>query len=260
MKQGIQRGLKLGVVLVFFLSGFAACAAEGPTLVFTSGQVLLREAGGTKIKFAKKDMIIAEGATVITGENAQAEVRTAGGLWRLGRRAVFSPGATGGGRLLAGTVLALVPSGQTWRVESSRGLVALGEGTWILQAVDNEGLKLICLDGPATAVALGEMKAPASDPLRKIKLRPGELVFLLTQGKVFGPEVTNFHQELLATSRLVAGFPEDLPDAVRLKNLGIAQSEQLKGVSNALVAGAKDEKGFQVVVPKAAPAKDKPAP
>ncbi len=260
MKPLIQRGLKLGVVLAFFFSGFAARAAEAPVLVFTNGQVLLREAGGKKIKFAKKDMIIAEGATVVTGENAQAEVRTAGGLWRLGRRAVFSPGATGGGRLLAGTVLALVPSGQTWRVESSRGLVSLGEGTWILQAVDNEGLKLICLDGPAKAVALGEMKAPASEPLRKIKLRPGELVFLLPQGKVFGPVVTIFLQELLATSRLVGGFPEDLPDAVRLKNLGIAQSEQLKGVSNALVAGARDEKGFQVVVPKAAPAKEKPAP
>ena len=114
----------------------------------------------------------------------------------------------------------------------------MGAGTWILQAVDNEGLKLICLDGPSDAVALGEAKAPASAPLRRVKLRPGELVFLLPEGKAFGPVVTIFFQELLATSRLVRDFPGELPEARRINNLATAQGEQLKGVTNALVGGA----------------------
>ena len=218
---------------------------------YVQGQVLLREVDGGKIQFARKDRTLAEGETVVTGENALAELRPATGLWRLGRRAVFAPHADGGGRLLAGTALAVVPAGATWRVESSRGLVSLGAGTWILQAVDNEGLKLICLDGPAEAAALGEVKTPAPEPLRRVKLRPGELVFLLPEGKVFGPVVTIFLQELLATSRLVNSFPDELHAARRIRNLAIAQGERLKGVSNALVAGAEDAKGFQLVVPKA---------
>jgi hypothetical protein len=35
-----------------------------------------------------------------------------------------------------------------------------------------------------------------------------------------------------------------------LVNLGIAQSEQLKGVTGALVAGARGEGGFDVVLPR----------
>ena len=260
MKPVFQCGFMLGALLGLALAGSAACVAEAPSLTFVRGQVLLREADGMKLKFARKDMAVPEGMVLVTGENGQAEVRVAGGLWRLGRRAVFAPGPAGGGRLLAGSALAVVPPDRTWRVESSRGLVSLDAGTWILQAVDNEGLKLICLNGPADAVALGELKTPAATPWRKVKLRPGELVFLLPKGKAFGPVVTIFLQELLATSRLVGAFPDDLPDAVRIRNLAQAQSGQLKGVTNAVVGGAKDEKGFQLVVPKAAPANEKPQP
>ncbi len=251
MKMSVKRGLEIAVLGVIFFAGAEASFAGTMTIGFSQGQVLLREADGGKIQFARKGRSITEGETVVTGENALAEVRPSAGLWRLGRRAVFAPGADGGGRLLAGTALAVVPTGLIWRVESSRGLVALGAGTWILQAVDNEGLKLICLDGPAEAVALGEVKAPASAPMRRVKLRPGELVFLLPEGKVFGPVVTIFLQELFATSRLVLDFPEELPSARRIKNLATAQADQLKGVTNALVGGAEDAKGFQLVVPKA---------
>lgn len=251
MRTGLQRWRMMFCALLCAVATACAGAADTPgpaTLSFVRGQVLLRAPQG-KIEFAKVGRVVAEGATVVTGENAHAEVKPSAGLWRLGRRAVFTPRADGA-RLLAGTALAVVPAGRTWSVESARGLVALGEGTWILQAVDNEGLKLICLDGPAEAVALGEPKAPASEPARRVRLRPGELAFLLPGGKAFGPIVTIFLQELLATSRLVRDFPDDLPDARRLRNLATAQGEQLKAVSNALVAGAQDEKGFQLVVPK----------
>jgi hypothetical protein len=257
MSARLQRWLAPACALLCGAAAVCAGAPDTPaatTLSFVRGQVLLRTSQG-KIEFAKAGRVVAEGATVVTGENAHAEVKPPAGLWRLGRRAVFTPRAEGA-QLLAGTVLAVVPAGRTWSVESARGLVALGEGTWILQAVDNEGLKLICLDGPAEAVALGEAKTPAPEPARRVRLRPGELAFLLPGGRAFGPVVTIFLQELLATSRLVQDFPDDLPDARRLKNLAIAQGEQLKAVSNALVAGAQDEKGFQLVVPKpAAPKK-----
>jgi hypothetical protein len=152
---------------------------------------------------------------------------------------------------MAGTALARVPDEAGWRVESARGAVRLGKGLWMLQAVDNEGLKVVCLDGPATVEALGDDNAAVADEARvRLKLRPGELVFLRPGGREFGALVTIYLEELLITSRLVNAFPEPLPELRRLQNLGIAQREHLKGVTNALVAGARDEKGFEIAVPK----------
>jgi hypothetical protein len=81
-------------------------------------------------------------------------------------------------------------------------------------------------------------------------MKPGELIFLRPGGRGFGPLVTIYLEELLATSRLVRGFSEPLPRMTRLINQAIAQREQLKGVTSALVAGAKGDSGFQVVLPR----------
>lgn len=175
-------------------------------------------------------------------------------MWRVGRRALLSPEADGG-RLMAGTALVRVPDPAGWRVVSTRGAARLGKGLWMLQATDNDGLKIVCLDGPAPVEALGETHDGAV--LDRLVLKPGELVFLRPDGREFGPIVTIFLQELLLTSRLVSGFPRPLEESRRLANLGIAQRERLKGVSNALVAGAREESGFDIAVPKpkAAPKK-----
>jgi hypothetical protein len=169
-------------------------------------------------------------------------------LWRVGRRAVFTCGADGG-RLLAGTALVRVPVDGGWRVESAKGAVRIGKGLWMLQAVDNEGLKVVCLDGPARVEALGAGEGEGGSGM-KIELRPGELVFLKPGGGEFGVVVTIYLEELLATSRLVNGFPAPLAEARRLRNLGIVQREQLKGVTGAFVAGAREETGFEIAVPK----------
>ncbi len=242
-------------------SGFlpSAAFASGETkavktLTHVDGRVMLRTAHSPRMELPTAGRVLAEGDALITGDKSLLELRVGEtGLWRLGRRAVFISHAEGD-RLMAGTALVRVPSPAGWRVESARGAALLGKGLWMLQAVDNEGLKLVCLDGPASVEALGAGPASAPDaavePVR-LKLKPGELVFLRPGGKEFGPIVTVYLEELLATSRLVNAFPEPLAEVRRLQNLGIAQREQLKGVTNALVAGARDEKGFDVVVPKA---------
>lgn len=231
--------------------------ADETTVVFghVEGRVMIRKTTGSRVEFPVAGRTLDLGEIVITGDRSCAELRVGeSGLWRVGRRAVLvaQPSV---GRLTAGAALVRVPVESGWRLESERGAVRLGRGLWMVQAVDNEGLKLVCLDGPADIEAWGEgVAGPDNEAERaRIRLRPGELVFLKPGGREFGPVVTIYLEELLATSRLVNGFPEPLAEVRRLRNLGLIQREQLKGVTTALVAGARDDDGFDVAVPKKAP-------
>ena len=258
----------------------AAAGEQAPTLGHVAGRVMLRTLnakGGARLEFPKTGRQLAAGEVLITGDQSLFELRVGeAGWWRVGRRAVVVPLAGGGGRLTAGTALVRVPKGASWRVDAARGSALLAAGLWLLQAVDNEGLKIACVDGPAELLALGEPAAPESAnakatgvgegsgataatggtpaPLDRLKLNPGELVFLRPGGAAFGPIVVIYLEELIATSRLINGFPTPLPELRRLQVLGLVQRQQLKGVTNALVAGARDDQGFEIAVPKA-PAK-----
>ncbi len=249
----MSRGSGMTLLMVLVLTVLQASeSSSGITVTHVDGRVMLRSAESPRMEFPRIGRTLVEGGVLITGNQARLELRVGEeGMWRVGRRAVFVP-RVDGGSLTAGTALVRVPTEAGWRVESARGAVRLGKGLWIIQAVDNEGLKLVCLDGPAEVDALGGSGASDSDDAStvRIKLRPGELVFLRPGGKAFGPIMTIYLEELLATSRLVNAFPEPLTELRRLRNLGIAQREQLKGVTNALVAGAPDEKGFEIAVPK----------
>lgn len=219
-----------------------------------AGRISLRpEAGeaGAKVRFAKKGEQMLPGETVTTGQKSRLELLGGGeARWRLGGRTAFALREQGA-RLLAGTALVMVPEKETWTVETFGSEARLGGGMWILHAVENQGLKVICLDGPA------RVETDVGATAVGVKMKPGELIFLRPGGKGFGPLVTIYLEELLATSRLVRGFKEPLPNVTRLVNLGIAQREQLKGVTGALVAGARGEGGFDVLMP---PQPKEPAP
>jgi hypothetical protein len=171
----------LVVVLLGVLSGgLHGQDASAVTLTHVEGRVMVRRAAGAGMEFPNIGRVFAADEVVITGDQARVELRVGDkGLWRVGRRAVFLPNATGG-RLTAGAALVRVPAEAGWRVESGRGAVLLGKGLWMLQAVDNEGLKLVCLDGPASVDALGEggLSASDGDVRVRLNLRPGELTFL----------------------------------------------------------------------------------
>lgn len=229
----------------------AAVSAAGGTgaapwkLAYADGRVMVRTGSSPRIEFPVIGREVKPGEVLITGDRTRFELRDAkDGLWRVGRRAVFMS-ANDGWRLMAGTALVRVPEKDGWNVASERGAVRLGQGMWILQAVDNEGLKIVCLNGPSWVTAINE--TASSEPT---KLRPGELVFLKPGGLEFGPIVTIYLEELLATSRLVNGYPKPLEEMRRLMNLGLIQREKLKGVTGALVAGARDDDGFEIAVPK----------
>lgn len=247
----MRGGCRVAMMALIATTVFSAEQVEPVrTLTHVDGRVMLRSPERPRVEFPKAGRTLGDGEILVTGDQSFLEVRAGDeGLWRVGRRAVFIAQASGG-RLMAGTALVRVPVETGWQIESARGIVRLGKGVWILQAVDNEGLKVVCLDGPSRVEAWGESSAPLPAPAAQVKLRPGELVFLQPGGKGFGPIVTIYLEELLLTSRLVNGFPEPLKEVKRLRNQGIVQREQLKGVTNALVGGARDAKGFEIVVPK----------
>lgn len=247
------------VIVVALIASFAF-AAPVAQLGHVEGRVLMRVPETKKLEPVAAGRELAWGDTLITGDATRFEVRPAegGGLWRVGRRALFSL-KDGGARLLAGTALVQVPAKAAWRVESMRSVAALSEGTWLVQAVDNRGLKVVCLDGDGLVQAWGLPSEPADKALAEISLKPGELVFLQPGGKAFSPRVAIYLEETLATSRLIGGFPEPVPGMRRLINQATAQRERLKGVSNAVVVGASKAGGFQIAVPTPEPAGASPA-
>jgi hypothetical protein len=244
-------------VMVAALPAIAGEAGGADRLVIhhVAGRITLRQTMKSPLELPKAGRELAGGEILMSGDKSRLELNVGEqGLWRVGRRAVLVPGVTGG-RLMAGTAVVRVPINAGWRVQSTRGAARLGPGLWMLQAVDNEGLKIVCLDGPSWVEALGE--DPQDNVYVRLKLRPGELLFMQPDGKEFGQIVTIYLEELLVTSGLVNGFPEPLPEHRRLMNLGLAQREQLKGVTSAVVAGARDVQGFEIALPKpkASPAK-----
>lgn len=244
-------------------SGVAVSGAAAIAVAWeTTGRVLVREAETSRYRGrVAAGFELMPGEAMLTGPGARVELRVGErGRWRVGERAVWRAGAKpGDAELRAGTAVAAVPAGARWRVGAASAAVSLGEGVWLLTAVDNEGLKIVALDGgrvDAEGAPGGE--APAGGPEERgraarastIKLRAGEVVFARPGGRGFGPVVTIFLDELLASSRLLTRFAEELPQMERLRQQGAAQRERLSLVSNAHVGGAKDAEGFQVIVPK----------
>lgn len=240
-----RRGLA-AVCLLALAKGAAAAGEPWPVALETSGRVLAREGEQGRYRGrVTEGMELRAGDAVLTGPGARVEWRVgAEGRWRVGERAVWIAGATpGDADLLAGTALAAVPRGAAWKVGAADARILLGEGAWLLTAVENEGLKIVALDEGDIA-AEGAAGAP-----EKARLRAGEVVFARPGGRGFGPVVTIFLDELLATSRLLTRFSSELPRMERLRQQGTAQRERLALVSNLHVGGAKDAEGFQVMTP-----------
>lgn len=236
-------------LFVVWLFSFAACLAAPepawPVAGEVDGRVLVREGGGVYRGRASAGMELRAGEIVLTGPDARVEWRVGDeGRWRVGATAVWVAGETPGcSELRAGTALAAVPRGERWTVGAAATRVVLGEGVWLLTAVENEGLKIVALDD-------GTLRLPDPEAVpREARLRAGEVIFARPGGRGFGPVVTILLDELLASSRLVARFKEPLPRMERLRQQGEAQRERLRLVSNVHVGGATDGDAFQLVVP-----------
>ena len=252
----VSRWIVSGVVAVLWV--LAPCRGESvsaaPIAGEAAGRVLVREGGAGPYRGrAAEGMELHAGDAVLTGPGGRVEWRIGErGRWRIGERAVWVAGAAfGDAELRAGTAIAAVPDGARWTVGAARARVSLGEGVWLLSAVENEGLKLVALDAGEAAIVDAE---PAETRTKKegvsrLRLRAGEVVFVRPEGGGFGPVVTIFLDELLASSRLVAQFKEPLPQMERLRQQGEAQRERLRLVGNVHVGGAKDAEGFQLIVP-----------
>jgi hypothetical protein len=238
-----------GVIIIGVTGAMAEPAANFSQV---EGHVMMRTPGSKKLQPVAMGRSLELNEAVFTGDTSRFEVRpmSGGGLWRLGRRAAFILKEGGDARLLAGTALVQVPEGATWRVESIRSVVGLPPGSWLVQAVDNRGLKVVCLDASEPVQAWGDPLNPAEVVVQTLRLKPGDVTFLQPEGKAFSPVVTIYLEEALSTSRLVNGFSSELPGLPRLANQAIAQRERLTKLSPAVIVGASKAGGFQIGVPK----------
>ncbi len=267
------RGLR-GIVVASFLGwgllggglvGFA-CAQDDQAgaraitpewqVAQVSGRVLVRSADGRNQVPAQAGHALPAGGVVISGANSRVELVAGGSIWRIGSLGVWQA-LPDGARVLAGSALAVVPPGTEQVVEALGGRMWLGSGTWMLTAVENEGLKVVCFAATGTLrTGSGSETVAQAETIRQ--LRAGELVFLRPGGRGFGPVVTIFIAESLGTSRLVQGFTRPLPNFKELQLAAAVQSDRLAAVSKALVAGAKDQTGFQVMVTEPPEARKQP--
>lgn len=225
--------------------GAVAVRAETTGLVVTevSGRVLARSEAGAYRGRVGPGFGPAAKDTILTGREARVELAWGeGGRWRVGQNAGWrrAPGMSpADAELIAGSALVMPATGETVAVAAAAATVSLTGGVWIVTAAANDGLKLVALDrGQARR---GEVE---------LELREGEVVFAPPGQAGFGPVVTIFLAETLATSRLVAGYSTELPGLERLRLRAAAQREALRHVSNAFVGDARDEGAFQLVVPK----------
>jgi hypothetical protein len=196
----------------------------------------------------------ASGAELTTLAAARCELRgPAGELWRLGERARWHPRAAGDSAdLFAGTALLHLPGDRALTLRTAKTAVRLSPGTWLLTAVENGGLKIVALEHgaarilpPTTPPADTEAEAAAEQP--RVPLRAGEIIFAPPDGAPFGPLITIYLTELLATSRLVGRFPTPLPHMDRLVAHGEAQRERLAGATDIHVGGAREDGAFELL-------------
>jgi hypothetical protein len=272
MKAGCLRGIIAAIVLGWVLpagehgvflraQGGPAAAAAGEVspdwrISQVSGRVLVRSADGRNQVPAQETHALPAGGVLISGANSRVELVAGGGIWRIGSLGVWQA-LPDGARVLAGSALAVVPPGTEQAVEALGGSMRLGPGTWMLTAVENEGLKVLCFSSEGILRAsAGSGNTVREETTRR--LRAGELVFLRPAGRGFGPVLTIFLAESLGTSRLVHGFSRPLPNLKELQLVAAVQSDRLAAVSKALVAGAKDQAGFQVMVAEPPEARKQP--
>jgi hypothetical protein len=183
-------------------------AARWLAVTDAAGRVQFRPAqSGAPVRFVKTGAEFGPEETATTGHRARVELLGGpdGERWRLGQRTVFQS-RPGGGRLLVGTALVVVPDDDIRSVETFGSFARLGEGTWILQAVENEGLKVICLDGPARLETEAVENGGTSVRIG-VRMKPGELIFLRPDGRGFGPLVTFIWRSCWPRVAWCAGLP-----------------------------------------------------
>ena len=209
------------------------------------GRVLVRTANGLSQTPAQAGHALPAGGVLVSGAAARVELESGGSVWRIGALGVWQA-LPDGARVLAGSALTVVPPGAEPVIEALGGRMWLGEGTWMLTAVQNEGLKVVCFS------ANGRVRTNRSEGVDQLdiarQLKAGELVFFRPEGQGFGPLVTIFLAESLGTSRLIHGFSRPLPNLKDLQLAAVVQNDRLAAVSKVVVAGAKDKAGFQVLV------------
>jgi hypothetical protein len=116
-----------------------------------------------------------------------------------------------------------------------------GDGAAMFAVTEVGGLKVICING--------ELEIAIADKI-SITLKPGQLVFVFTEGKGFSRIVDLELATVMQTSSLISDFMEPLPFLEELAKNARNQNRKIRGRFKALVGDAKTNQDFELMILK----------
>ena len=94
---------------------------------------------------------------------------------------------------------------------------------------------------------LGNLHLSLSDS-KSTELRPGELVFIFTEGRGFSRKVNLELATVMQTSSLIRDFEEPLPFLEDIAQIARKQNRRIRSRFRALVGDAKSDKDFELMI------------
>jgi hypothetical protein len=140
--------------------------------------------------------------------------------------------------IAAGTILVCLPEESNFKMRSTVAKASYkGRGTFFIECTGNGGFKIIHLEGKGTY---------ATEKGGKLKLRGGQLCFVIRKPSEFGDIFDIDILLLVGTSRLLNAFPELPPTISRIGLTVYTQDLLMKSKFNALIGDAPTDKKIQL--------------
>ena len=146
-------------------------------------------------------------------------------------------------KLYKGAMLISLPDDvAAYTLQSPLSTVSIsGEGAVMFGVTEVGGLKAICVNGKVQLTLKGNVVAD---------LKPGELIFVFTEGNNFSRKVDLELATVMQTSSLISDFKEPLPFLEELARNARKQNRSIKGRFKALVGDAKSDQDFELMILK----------
>lgn len=144
-------------------------------------------------------------------------------------------------KLYKGAMLVSLPDDRaSYTLQSPLSTVQIsGKGAVMFGVTEIGGIKAICVNGRTQLTLKDKVTAD---------LKPGELIFVFTEGKNFSRKVHLELATVMQTSSLISDFKEPLPFLEELANNARKQNRRIKGRFKALVGDAKSDQDFELMI------------
>ncbi len=205
-----------------------------------SGTQFLR--GITGLKECQLGEVLPKDAALFVRSESSLEATAATGeLLRLGAKTNLELGRKRNLEIYKGALLLSVPeNAHGFTINSPLSRVEVqGEGALMTAVTEIGGLKCIGL--------LGNLHLTLPNQ-KSTELRPGELIFVFTEGRGFSRKVNLELATVMQTASLIRDFEEPLPFLEDIAHIAKKQNRRIRNRFRALVGDAKSDKDFELMI------------